>query len=332
MSRVAVLGDGGWGTALALTILERGHETVLWGAFPENLEAIRSTHQNRFLPGIPIPESLGVEPDLAKVVKDAEIVVLAAPSQFMRGTLVKFKPVFNPEKHLLVDVAKGIENDTLFTMSRLCREILGKSHYVALSGPSLAGEVARRVPTAVVAASEDPADALRIQREFMSGVFRIYTSGDVTGVELGGALKNVLAIAGGIVDGMGMGDNTKAALMTRGIAEMARLGAALGGRRETFSGLSGVGDLIVTCMSRSSRNHHVGEELGKGRSLAEIQKEMGMVVAEGIRTSVSTHELAKRAHVEVPLADAVYRILHHGLSPRDAVVGLMTRSAKNELE
>ena len=331
MIRTTVLGDGGWGTALALTILKNNKDVTLWGAFADNIEAIRRTHQNKFLPGVTIPENLKLSSDMGEAVRDSEIIVLASPSQFMRGTLNSLKQYFDPEKHLLVDVAKGIENNTLKCMHEIAEEILGKDiRYVALSGPSHAEEVSRNIPTAVVAASKVKQDAEIVQKAFMTPDFRIYTSDDVIGVELGGALKNVLAIAAGILDGLGLGDNTKAALMTRGNAEMARLGEMLGGKRETFAGLSGIGDLIVPCMSRHSRNRHVGEELGRGKPLDQITAEMGMVVAEGVRTSVSAHTLAAEKHCSAPITDAVYNVLYSGLSAKDAVYELMTRSARNE--
>lgn len=333
MSRAVVLGDGGWGTALALTLLENGHDVTLWGPFPENLDAIREHRENKFLKGVPIPDKLVLESDPEAAVDGAELVVLASPSQFMRGTLHRFEKVLHPERYPVVNVAKGIENGSLKRMSQIFEEFFGKQEkYVALSGPSHAEEVSRKVPTAVVAASRDPAAAEAVQDLFMSPVFRVYTGDDIVGVELGGALKNVLAIAAGICDGMGMGDNTKAAMMTRGIAEMARLGSALGGKKETFAGLSGVGDLIVTCMSRHSRNRFVGEELGKGKTMEEISREMGMSVAEGVKTSISALSLAERCGIDTPLIRTVHDIIYCGLSPKDAVFGLMTRSAKQELE
>jgi glycerol-3-phosphate dehydrogenase (NAD(P)+) len=230
-----------------------------------------------------------------------------------------------------VNVAKGIETESCKRMSELVSEILGDVRYAILSGPSHAEEVARRVPTAVMTASRDGEAAKLVQEAFMNQYFRVYTSDDVVGAELGGALKNVLALAAGVLDGMGMGDNTKAALMTRGIAEMARLGEALGGRHETFSGLSGIGDLIVTCSSRHSRNRHVGEELGKGRKLDDIQREMGMVIAEGVKTADSAYQLARRAGVSTPIIDEVYTSLYAGKDPRQAVRDLMQRDPKSEL-
>ena len=330
--KITVLGDGAWGTALALTLLDNGHEVTLWGPFEENLKAIRETRRNKFLKGIDLPDSLQVVEDIGEAVSEAEILVLAAPSQYMRGTLEKLAAAYRKDQHRLVNIAKGIETGTLKRMSELCTEMLGDCRYAALSGPSHAEEVSRKIPTAVVIASEDPAAARDLQEVFMTPVFRVYTADDLTGVELGGALKNVYAIATGIIDGMNLGDNPKAAMMTRAIAELSRLGTALGGDAATFSGLSGIGDLIVTCMSRHSRNRHVGEELGKGRRLSEIIESMGMVVAEGVKTAESAHELAAGLRVETPLIDTIYDILYHEKSPADAVSELMTRKAKSEKE
>ncbi len=330
--RITVLGDGAWGTALALTLLDNGHEVTLWGPFPENLAEIEHSHCNKFLKGVELPADLKVCAEIGKAVDKAEILVLAAPSQYQRGTLEKLAPVFRKEQHLPVNIAKGIETGSLKRMSELCREILGNCRYAALSGPSHAEEVSRRIPTAVVIASPDERTARELQEVFMNPRFRVYTSNDLTGVELGGALKNVYAIATGIIDGMELGDNPKAAMMTRAVAELSRLGTALGGEAATFSGLSGIGDLIVTCMSRHSRNRYVGEELGQGRSLADITESMGMVVAEGVKTAESAHELAAKLKVEAPLIDTIYEILYHGKSPSAAVTELMTRKAKPENE
>ncbi len=331
MKKITILGDGGWGTALALTTLRNNAETTLWGPFEDNIEAIRSTRKNRFLPGVDLPENLKATSSIAEAVRDAEIVILASPSQFMRGTLNMFREYFVPEQMVLVNVAKGIETDTLKCMHEICAEILGDNlKYVTLSGPSHAEEVAREIPTAVVAASENTGLAKLVQETLMTRNFRVYTSRDIISVELGGALKNVLAIAAGILDGMQLGDNPKAALMTRGIAEMARLGVALGGKRETFAGLSGIGDLIVTCMSRHSRNRHVGEELGRGKTLEQISSEMGMVVAEGVRTAISAHMLAQRKSCDTPIINAVFNVLYNNLSAKDAAYALMTREARDE--
>ncbi len=327
----AVLSDGGWGTALAILLNHNGHKVKQWGPFPEYICEIRKARENRkFLSGVKLPEELELCEDMKAAVADAELVVLASPSQYMRGTLEKFAPFHLSEKQILVNVAKGIEVDSLKRMSEICAEILGKSRYCVLSGPSHAEEVAVKVPTAIVAASVDHSTAETVQKMFMNEFFRVYTSHDVVGVELGGSLKNVFAIACGVIDGMKLGDNPKAALMTRGIAEMARLGVALGGKYETFSGLSGIGDLIVTCTSRHSRNRHVGEELGKGRKISEILKEMGLVVAEGVKTSESAHALALKNNVDTPIINEVYEEIYSGKDPRKGVKDLMTRKAKKE--
>jgi len=330
--KMTVLSDGGWGTALALTLRGNGHDVRLWGPFPDYLAEIRSRHENvRFLPGVPLPAELVIEADLARAVADAGLVVLAAPAQYLRGLLDKLRPVM-PAGALYVSVAKGIEVGSLLRMSELVRDRLGDAvRLTILSGPSHAEEVARQVPTAVVAASAVPADAVLAQTAFMNATFRVYTSDDVTGVELGGALKNVLALAAGMCDGLELGDNSKAALMTRGLAEMARLGKALGGRPETFFGLSGVGDLIVTCASRHSRNRRVGEALGRGQSLAEIERDLGGMVAEGVPTAASAQALARRTGAETPLIDAVHAVLYEGKAPQAAARDLMMRTAKPEI-
>lgn len=332
ISKVAVLGDGAWGTALALTLHGNGREVTIWGPFPENIAAINANGENKFLKGVRIPSGVKAESDIAKAISGAELIVLASTSQYMRNTLNIMKPHIDLEKQPVVNVAKGIELGSLDRMSQLCEDVLGKCHYASLSGPSHAEEVALKIPTAVVVASHEPPLAKTVQEAFMSETFRVYTSSDLIGVELGGALKNVYAIATGMIDGMQLGDNPKAALMTRGIAEMTRLGLALGGESQTFAGLSGIGDLIVTCMSKHSRNRYVGEELGKGRSIDDITKSMGMVVAEGVKTSESAHELAERIGVDAPIISTVLRIIRGDMTPKNAVFELMTRKAKHENE
>lgn len=329
--RIAVLGDGAWGTALAMTLCSNGHDVALWGVFPENLEAMERDRENRrFLPGVPLSPELKFVPDIGKVVSGRDMLVLAAPSQYLRGTLQRLKNSLSPDQ-VLVNIAKGIEVGSLLRMSQLCEEVLGSHRkYAALSGPSHAEEVSRGIPTLVTAASRDIGTARLVQHVFMNPRFRVYRSSDLVGVELGGALKNVFAVAAGILDGIGMGDNAKAALMTRGIAELARLGVKLGGRKATFSGLSGIGDLIVTCMSRHSRNRFVGEELGKGRKLDEIIRSMNMVVAEGVRTCEAAKALADSVGVETPLIDGVYDVLFRNRSPREIIYELMTRKARKE--
>jgi len=330
--KATVLSDGGWGTALALLLAGNGHEVAMWGPFPDYIAEMCRTQRNpRYLPGIDLAQKLNLTDNLHNAVRDAEIIVLAAPSQYLRDLLEKLaQPTVMTDTPIVVNVAKGIEVRSQKRMSELVAELLGSVRYAALSGPSHAEEVARGVPTAVVVAARQANLSAAVQAAFINDTFRVYTSSDVIGVELGGALKNVLALAAGICDGMGFGDNTKAALMTRGIAEMARLGSALGGQRETFSGLSGVGDLMVTCMSRHSRNRHVGQELGKGRELADIQAEMGGKVAEGIATTQSAWTLARKVDVETPIIDQVHASLYEGRDPRDAVRELMSRQAKAE--
>ena len=330
--KISVLSDGGWGTAQAMLLCHNGHQVSMWGPFPDYLREMARTRRNdKFLKGVELPAALEFEADLGRACAGASVLVLAAPSQYMRSLLERLKPLPRPADLIYLNVAKGIEVGTCKRMSELVEEVLGSVRYVVLSGPSHAEEVGRFVPTAVMTASKDAAAARTIQQAWMNEFFRVYTSDDVVGAELGGSLKNVLALAAGVLDGMGMGDNTKAALMTRGIVEMARLGQALGGRAETFSGLSGIGDLIVTCMSRHSRNRHVGEELGKGRKLEDIQRELGLVVAEGVTTASSAYELARRMKVDTPIIDEVHASLYENKDPRLAVRELMMRDAKPEL-
>lgn len=328
--KVTVIGDGAWGTALAINSVKNLHQVTLWGAFPDYLEQISLKKENfKFLPGVKLPESLRLESDLSLAVKDAELLVLATPTQFLRGVLKKLLPYHDP-KRVIVDVAKGIEVNSWMRIGEIVEQELGSCRYAVLSGPSHAEEVSRQVPTAVVVASKDAEASELVRETMMNELFRIYTSSDVIGAELGGALKNVMAIAAGIIDGMKLGDNPKAALMTRGIAEMGRLGEKLGGERATFAGLSGIGDLIVTCTSGHSRNRHVGEELGRGKSLETIQQEMGMVVAEGVPTARGAYTLARKAGAETPIIDEIYNILYHNRSVSDAISALMGRAAKPE--
>lgn len=331
--KICVLGAGSWGTALAALLAAAGHSVVLWDRSQERVEEISNTRVNsRFLPDVPIPEEVHPVADLQEAVQGRKIVVVAIPSQFVREVVAGIGPEVAGSEAIYVSTAKGIENKTLMRMSQVLIETipnLDPDRVVALSGPSHAEEVARKIPTAVVAASASAETARRIQETFMTPFFRVYTHTDIVGVELGGALKNIIALAAGIGDGVGYGDNTKAALMTRGLVEITRLGVALGAERLTFAGLSGMGDLIVTCMSRHSRNRYVGEQIGRGRKLEEILQEMVMV-AEGVRTTESAYELAERHHVEMPITREVYRVLFEGKSPRQAVYDLMTRRAKFE--
>ncbi|MCF6176307.1 MAG: NAD(P)H-dependent glycerol-3-phosphate dehydrogenase [Victivallaceae bacterium] len=331
--KITVLSDGSWGTALATVLCNNGHNVTIWGPFPDYLDTLRATRINsRFLPDIELPEVLTFEADMATAVADADILLLAAPTQYARMVLEQLKPVFNPEQHALLNVAKGIENDTQMRISEICRDVLGECRYAILSGPSHAEEVARQVPTAVVTASNTPFLADTVQEIFMNSYFRVYTCDDVIGLELGGALKNIMAIAAGVIDGMELGDNPKAALITRGIAEMSRLGVALGGKAETFSGLSGIGDLIVTCTSGHSRNRHVGEELGRGKQLDAILAEMGMVVAEGVKTTSSIHQLLAKLDIETPIVTQIYQVLYENKNVKIAISELMNRKARPEMD
>lgn len=330
--KIAILSDGGWGTALAMVLVDNGNDVTLWGPFPDYIEEMKRTRVNsRFLKNVRLPSELKLESDIAKAA-EADYLVLASPVQFMRGVLTQLKPHFDPARHRLIDVAKGIECGTLLRVSGICEEILGKCRYCVMSGPSHAEEVSRAVPTAVVAASADNALAEEVQKLFINNYFRVYSSSDCTGVELGGALKNVMAIAAGIIDGMKLGDNPKAAMMTRGVAEISRLGVALGGEAQTFFGLSGIGDLIVTCCSGHSRNRYVGEQLGRGMKTDEITRSMGMVVAEGIKTTMSAWQLAQKIGIEAPIVEQVYAIIYEDKDPASAVAELMGRQAKSEFE
>ena len=327
--KIAVVGDGGWGTANALLLVGRGHEVALWGAFPDYVEEMRSSRRNdRFLPGVELPSSLNITSDRAEAVDGADVVVLAPPSKYFASVVSGFKDIV-PHNALVVSVTKGLCEKTNRRMTDIGAEILGLGPIVALAGPSHAEEVSRGVPTAVVAACEDPERARRVQEIWSGPRFRVYTSSDPAGVEIGGAVKNVLAIAVGCSDGMGFGDNTRAAIMTRGLVEMKRFVLAYGGKPETLSGLAGVGDLIVTCTSVHSRNHSVGERLGRGEKIADILGSMQMV-AEGVWNSKVVHEIASRLGVEMPICELVYRACYEGYDAKDAVADMMCRSLKEE--
>jgi len=328
--KVTVIGDGGWGTALAMVLVRNDHKVTVWGPFPEYIEQIKSAGKNSiYLPGVEIPPEIRWTADLVKAVDGAELVVLVVPSRYFRSVAEKLKDKI-PQGALIVSATKGLDEQTHERMSVVAESILGRPVAV-LSGPSHAEEVARGIPCAVVVAARDMAMAAKIQAVFMNETFRVYTLNDVIGVELGGALKNVIALAAGISDGMGYGDNSKAALMTRGIIEITRLGVALGAKPETFSGLSGIGDLMVTCMSRHSRNRGVGERLGKGENIQQIMDSMQQV-AEGVWNCRAAKELANELGVSVPITEQVYEVVHNGKNPRQAVRDLMTRSAKPEWE
>lgn len=331
--RITVLGAGSWGTSLAIILADNGHNVTLWSYREEDTQQILTNRENvSFLPGIRVPDQVGVTSNLHQAVTDCEMIVAAVPAQYMRSVMVQLKHL--PfRKITLVNVAKGIEIGTLMTMSETLHDVLREvppAHIVTLSGPSHAEEVSRKIPTTVVAASSDTESAKLVQSVFMTPYFRVYASTDLMGVEIGGALKNVIAIAAGIIDGANLGDNTKAAVMTRGIAEIARVGVAMGAHIRTFSGLSGIGDLMVTCMSRHSRNRFVGVEIGKGRKLDEILASMAMV-AEGVATTQSAYDLARRVGVEVPIITEVHKILFEGKDALVACHDLMTRDPKGEI-
>lgn len=330
--KIAVIGAGSWGTALAKLLAQKGLGVTLWAYETDLAERMRETRVNDlYLPGIDLPENLAVTSELVAAVEDRDVVVLVPPSQVMRRVVQQAAPAIK-EKALIVSASKGIENDTLLPMSDLLLEILPAGLHprlTFLSGPSFAREVASGMPTAVVAASRQTEAACAAQRLFSGELFRVYTTDDIVGVELGGAVKNVIALAAGIVDGLGFGYNTRAALITRGLAEMTRLGLAKGARSETFSGLAGMGDLVLTCTGDLSRNRTVGIELGKGRKIKEILQGMN-AVAEGVRTALSTWQLARELQVEMPITEQVYQILYEEKDPRLAVTELMLRDLKDE--
>ena len=330
--RIAVLGAGSWGTTLAIVLSENGHEVSLWTYRPEQAALIEETRENpAFLPGIKIPKQITILTDIHEAAYKKEMVVSAVPSQFLRSVIQQIAH-HELSRTIIVNVAKGIENHSLMTMSEVMLDVLEhekKANLAILSGPSHAEEVSKRMPTAVVSASFNTKTAKAVAAAFNAPYFRVYVNDDIRGVELGGALKNVIAIGAGVVDGAGFGDNTKAAIITRGIAEMTRLGVKMGALPRTFAGLSGVGDLIVTCMSKHSRNRYVGEEVGKGRLLADVLKEMVMV-AEGVATCKSSVDLAKKHHIEMAIFTEVHKILFEGKNPHLATENLMTRQVKGE--
>lgn len=328
--KITVLGSGGWGTALALVLLENGHEVTLWSYTQEESDVLRNTHENPMLKGVPLPEALHLTSSM-DALGESELVVMATPSFAVRATARRAAPLLRQDA-VVVSVAKGIEKDTALCLTQVIEEELGgKCRVVALSGPSHAEEVGRRVPTGCVAASRDMAAAELVQEVFMSPRFRVYTNSDVLGVELGAALKNVLALCCGISDGMGLGDNTKALLMTRGMTEMARLGVALGGRKETFAGLSGMGDLIVTCTSMHSRNRRCGILIGQGKDVQTAMAEVGATV-EGYYAALSAHQLSTKAGVEMPICQRAYRVLYEGQPVQEVVNQLMTRGKRHEVD
>jgi glycerol-3-phosphate dehydrogenase (NAD(P)+) len=336
MSRIAVIGAGAWGTAIAILLGRKGnHEVLLWAHEEEVEQAMRARRQNaKFLPGYELPTTVMPTRDLGATLAGAEIVVSVMPSQHCRSVFQKMKPHLKAQM-LLVSATKGLENQSLMRMTEVIKEVVqedgGFSPRIgALSGPSFAKEVARGDPTAITVASTDAELGKAVQREFSDPSFRVYTNEDLIGVELGGALKNIIAIAAGVCDGLQLGHNSVAALITRGLAEITRLALAAGGKWETMAGLAGLGDLVLTCTGELSRNRSVGVELGRGRKLSEIISGMHGMVAEGVLTTNAAVGLARKLKVEMPITEQMYLILQQGKDPREAIYELMTRSGKSE--
>ena len=328
MAKIGVLGSGTWGTALTIHLAKCGHEVILWSAFQEEIEALSETYRHKNLLGAVIPETVRFTSDTEKACSGMDLLILAVPSIFTRETAAKMRPYVR-EGQIVVNVAKGIEEDSLKTQTEITEEELPMAEVAALSGPSHAEEVSIGMPTAVVAAAHSRKTAMYIQELFMNPRFRVYISPDMKGVEIGGSLKNVIALAAGMADGLGYGDNTMAALITRGITEMARLGKAMGSSPVTFYGLTGLGDLIVTCESRHSRNRRAGVLIGQGKTAKEAMDEVQMVV-EGVYSAKAGRQLAERYGVEMPIVEEVNRILFEGKSAADAVSDLMCRDKTTE--
>lgn len=328
MASIGVIGAGTWGTALAVLLHNNGHETAVWSALPEEIEEMKQTRRHKNLPEITIPEEIFLTADLETAMREKDVLIMAVPSMFVRSTAARMKP-FLKKGQLVVDVAKGIEERTLKTLSQVIEEELPDAETAILSGPSHAEEVSRGLPTTCVVGAHRRETAEYLQSVFMSPVFRVYTSPDMVGIEVGAALKNVIALAAGIADGLGYGDNTKAALITRGIAEITRLGMKMGGKEQTFVGLSGIGDLIVTCASMHSRNRRAGILIGKGYTMDEAMKEVQMVV-EGVYSAKAAKALAEAYGEEMPIVDQINQVLFEGKPAKDAVGDLMLRDKRIE--
>lgn len=329
--KIGILGTGSWGTALGVLLARKGMDVHMWGRDQIEIDKMIANRENKkYLPNIDLPSNMKFSKDLEETISGKEIILLAIPTHGVREIL-KLSKSFIDKDQLIVNVAKGIENDTLMRISEITGEILPRNKYVVLSGPSHAEEVAVDMPTTVVSASKSKQAAELVQDVFMTPSFRVYTNPDIIGVEIGGALKNIIALSAGISDGLNYGDNTKAALMTRGIFEISRLGEKLGASINTFSGLSGVGDLIVTCTSKHSRNRRAGILIGQGKSVEESIEEIGMVV-EGIKTTKSTYELAKNKDIDMPITEELYRVLYGEEDVKYSVVNLMGRDKKHEME
>lgn len=331
---ITVIGAGSWGTALAMVLADNRHNVRIWGQKPEQMDEINNFHTNKkYLPEINLPENIVGYSSLVEALQNVDTIILAVPTKAIREVLQKIIAITTTPL-TIVHVSKGIEPDTLLRISQMIEEEVGEDQLqdvVVLSGPSHAEEVSLRHPTTVTVSAKRMEAAERIQDLFINSNFRVYTNADIVGVEIGGALKNIIALAAGITDGLGYGDNAKAALMTRGLAEIARLGKKMGASPLTFSGLTGIGDLIVTCTSVHSRNWRAGNLLGQGKNLDEVLDNMGMVV-EGVRTTKAAHQLAKAYDVSMPITEALYRVLFHHASPKEEVDALMSRGKTNEME
>ena len=329
MAKVGIIGAGSWGTALSLLLYHNGNQVTVWSVMEEEIQMLKNEHeQKEKLPGVKLPEDMVFTTDLEQAIKGKDVLVLAVPSPYTRSTAKRMAPFVEKEQKI-VNVAKGIEEATLMTLSQIIEQEIPQADVAVLSGPSHAEEVGRGIPTTIVVGAKSQDTAEYLQNLFMSEVFRVYTSSDVLGIELGAALKNVVALAAGIADGLGYGDNTKAALITRGIAEIARLGISMGGRIETFYGLTGIGDLIVTCASMHSRNRRAGILIGKGASMEEAMEEVKMVV-EGVYSAKAGYALAQKYHVSMPIVEQVNKILFENASAGAAVKELMLRDKKVE--
>lgn len=330
-NQISIVGAGSWGTAIAVLLAKKGLNVKLWVRDNGLVDKIKNTRENpEYLPGTVLPDNIIASSDMEFCCRDSEAAIIAAPSHAMRDICGQMKNFVSKEQ-VIVSLTKGIENDTLLRMSEIIKEFMTENEVAVVSGPSHAEEVANDIPTAVVASSQKRAVAEYVQDLFMTPLFRVYTNPDIVGVELGGALKNIIALGAGIIDGLALGDNTKAAVMTRGIVEIARLGESLGARSTTFAGLSGIGDLIVTCTSMHSRNRRAGIAIGQGKTVEEVLGGTRMVV-EGIRTTKSAYQLAQRQKVEMPITQEIYNLLFNKANIRDSVMNLTMRSKTHEME
>lgn len=329
--KIGVIGDGGWGTTLAIHLAQKKYPVLLWGAFPEYVREVARTRINeKFLPGIKIPSNVFLSEDLAQTLRESDLIVFAVPSKYTGSVLASIKKLkIDFSKKIFLSVTKGIDTTYLLRISQLVEKFLGNVPFAVLSGPTIAMEVAKGIPSSAVIACRNQKTASKLQSIFNSDTFRIYTNNDVAGVEIGGSIKNIIAIACGVCDGLGYGTNTKAALLTRGLAEMARLGKRLGAKAETFAGLSGLGDLVTTCFNERSRNRTVGEQLGQGKAIKSILSSTEMV-AEGVETVHATYHLSRKLGVSMPITEEIYKIIYARKKASRAVSDLMRRKVKAE--